>query len=172
NAEFPNGDGTPSRQTSLSLNFRSGARIVGLANTVIDKVTPEHRPGADLVPVAPNGDGWVGCAMFSDQEAEAQFVAEQIDRLHKEGKPWRDFAILVRKKRYMDRIVAALDAKDIPVEMPELGGLLKIPAVVDTIAWLQVLSDADPTTNRWAARILMGPRFRIHYRDLAPIARR
>ena len=71
----------------------------------------------------------------------------------------------------MDRIVAALDARDIPVEMPELGGLLKIPAVVDVVAWLQVLSDTGPSTNRWAARILMGPRFRIHYRDLAPIAR-
>jgi DNA helicase-2/ATP-dependent DNA helicase PcrA len=56
--------------------------------------------------------------------------------------------------------------------MPELGGLLKIPAVVDTVAWLQVLSDSDPTTNRWAARILMGPLYRIGYRDLAPIARR
>ncbi len=172
NAEFPNSDGTPSRQTSLSLNFRSGSRIVGLANALIDKVTPEHRPGADLVAVPANGEGWVGCAMFSDQEAEATYIAEEIDRLHNEGKSWRDMAILVRKKRYMDRIVAALDARDIPVEMPELGGLLKIPAVVDTVAWLQVLSDTGPSTNRWAARLLMGPRYRIHYSDLAPIARR
>src|SRR4029077_12702792 len=59
NAEFPNEDGTPSRQTSLSLNFRSGARIVGLANTIIERVDPAHRPGADLVSVPSNGDGWV-----------------------------------------------------------------------------------------------------------------
>jgi DNA helicase-2/ATP-dependent DNA helicase PcrA len=139
---------------------------------VIEKVQPDHRPGADLQSVPSNGDGWVGIGMFSDQEAEANFIAEEIERLHSEGREWRDFAILVRKKKYMDRIVAALDARDIPVEMPELGGLLKIPAVVDTVAWLQVLSDSGPLTNRWAARLLMGPRYRISYRDLAPVARR
>lgn len=172
NQEFPNADGSPSRQTSLSLNFRSGRRIVELANRVIASVPEEHRPGADLVPVSGNGEGWVGIGMFGDQEAEAEWLAAEVDKLHKEGKEWRDIAILVRKKKYMDRIVAALAVRDIPVEMPELGGLLKIPAVVDVVAWLQVLSDSDPTTNRWAARILMGPRFRISYRDLAPIARR
>ncbi|MEX0873995.1 MAG: ATP-dependent DNA helicase [Actinomycetota bacterium] len=172
NQEFRNEDGTPSRQASLSQNFRSGARIVALANRVIEKVPPERRPGSGLVSVPANGDGWVGAALFSDQEAEAVFVADEVDRLHNEGREWRDIAILVRKKRYMDRIVAALDTRDIPVEMPELGGLLRIPAVVDTIAWLQVLSDTGPATNRWAARILMGPLYRIHYGDLAPIARR
>ena len=171
NEEFRNADGTPSRQASLSQNFRSGERIVALANRVIEKVPPERRPGSDLVSVPSNGEGWVGAGLFSDQEAEATFVADEIERLHDGTREWRDIAILVRKKRYMDRIAAALDARDIPVEMPELGGLLKIPAVVDTIAWLQVLSDTSPSTNRWAARILMGPRYRIHYRDIAPIAR-
>src|SRR5206468_3149496 len=139
------------------------------ANTIIERVDPSHRPGAELVSVPSNGAGWVGCAMFSDQEAEAAYIAEEINTLHEEGKPWKDMAILVRKKRYMDRIVAALDVLDIPVEMPELGGLLKIPAVVDTVAWLQVLSDTGTSSNRWAARLLMGPRYRIHYRDLAPL---
>jgi DNA helicase-2/ATP-dependent DNA helicase PcrA len=170
--EFPNTDGSPSRQASLSANFRSGRRIVELANRIIERVPAQHRPGKELVAHPANGDGWIGAGMFGDQEAEAAYVADEIERLHTEGHQWRDIAILVRKKRYMDRIVAALDVRDIPVEMPELGGLLKIPAVVDTIAWLQVLSDTGPATNRWAARLLMGPRFRIHYRDLAPIARR
>ncbi len=173
--EFQRTNGQPSRQASLSMNFRSGARIVALANHVISKVQPEHRPGADLVADPRNGEGWVGHGLFADQEAEAIYIADEIERLHglaEGGLQWRDMAILVRKKRYMDRIAAALDARDIPVEMPELGGLLKIPAIVDTIAWLQVLSEEGPSTNRWAARILMGPAFRIHYSDLAPLTRR
>jgi DNA helicase-2/ATP-dependent DNA helicase PcrA len=39
------------------------------------------------------------------------------------------------------------------------------------VAWLRVLADPGPPGNRWLARILLGPRFRIHYRDLALLAR-
>ena len=169
--EFPMADGSPAHQASLSENFRSGSRIVSLANRVIDRVPEEHRPGADLIPVKANGEGWVGAALFTDEGAEAEFIADEIERLHDDGREWRDMAILVRAKRFMDAIVGVLEERDIPVEMPELGGLLKIPAVLDTVAWLRVLSDPGPQTNRWLARILMGPRYRIHYRDLAPIAR-
>jgi DNA helicase-2/ATP-dependent DNA helicase PcrA len=169
--EFPNEDGAPSRQASLSENFRSGRRIVELANRAISKVPAEHRPGAEIRSVPQNGEGWIGTALFSDQQTEAEFIADEIERLHTEGREWRDLAILIRTRRYMDAIVAVLEDRDIPVEVPELGGLLKIPAVVDTVAWLRVVSDPGPSSNRWAARILMGPRYRIHYRDLVPIAR-
>ncbi len=84
---------------------------------------------------------------------------------------WKEMAILVRSRRYLDAVLAALEERDIPFEMPDLGGLLKVPAVTDVVAWLQILADPKDTTNRWAARILMGPRFRIHYRDLTPISR-
>ncbi len=80
-------------------------------------------------------------------------------------------AILVRSRRYLDAVLAALEANDIPFEMPDLGGLLKVPAVTDVVAWLQILADPKAATNRWVARVLMGPRFRVHYSDLVPIAR-
>lgn len=171
-AHFPGADGTPCEPTSLAENFRSGRRIVEVANAVIADVPVERRPGKDLAPVEANGEGWVGAGVFSDQDAEAAFIADEIERLHAAGDvEWRDFAILLRKRRYMDHIVATLERRDIPVEIPELGGLLKVPPVVDTVAWLRVLYDPGPSTNRWLARILMGPRYRIHYRDLAPISR-
>lgn len=169
--EFPMEDGSDARQTSLAENFRSGRRIVELANRVIERVPAEHRPGSDLVPVAQSGEGWIGAAVFADQEAEAAYIASEIERLHGEEVAWKDMAILVRSRRYLDVVLATLEERDIPFEMPDLGGLLKVPAVTDVVAWLQVLSDPGPKTNRWAARILLGPRFRVHYRDLVPIAR-
>jgi DNA helicase-2/ATP-dependent DNA helicase PcrA len=169
--EFPRSDGSDAHQATLSENFRSGRRIVELANRVISKVPAEHRPGDDLVPVAGNGDGWIGAAVFADQEAEASYIATEIDRLHKQDDVgWKDIAILVRSRRYLDVVLSALEERDIPFEMPDLGGLLKVPAVTDMVAWFQVLSNPGPDTNRWAARILLGPRFRVHYRDLAPLA--
>ena len=119
-----------------------------------------------------NGEGWIGAAVFADQEAEAGYIATEIDRLHKQDNvEWKDIAILVRSRRYLDVVLSALEERDIPFEMPDLGGLLKVPAVTDMVAWFQVLSNPGPDTNRWAARILLGPRFRVHYRDLSPIAR-
>jgi DNA helicase-2/ATP-dependent DNA helicase PcrA len=169
--EFPRADGSPCRELSLSENFRSGSRIVALANAVIEPVPAERRPGSALAASPDNGDGAVHAGVFTDQEAEASFIADTINALHASGTAFRDIAVLIRTRRYVDPVLDALDAADIPFEMPEVGGLLKVPAVVDVVAWLRVLSDRGPETNRWLARILMGPRFRVHYRDLAPIAR-
>jgi DNA helicase-2/ATP-dependent DNA helicase PcrA len=169
--EFLRADGSDAHQATLSENFRSGRRIVELANRVIHSIPEEHRPGDELTPVEANGDGWVGAAVFSDQEAEAAYIASEINRLAGEGHEWKEIAILVRSRRYLDAVLAALEERDIPFEMPDLGGLLKVPAVTDVVAWLQILADPKAATNRWVARVLMGPRFRVHYGDLAPIAK-
>ncbi|MGH2760308.1 MAG: ATP-dependent helicase, partial [Actinomycetota bacterium] len=169
--EFLREGGLDAHQATLSENFRSGRRIVELANRVIHSIPEEHRPGDELMPVAANGEGWVGAAVFADQEAEAAYIATEINRLAGEGLEWKQMAILVRSRRYLDAVLAALDERDIPFEMPDLGGLMKVPAVTDVVSWLQILADPKATTNRWVARVLVGPRFRVHYGDLAPIAR-
>ncbi|HEX2052550.1 MAG TPA: ATP-dependent DNA helicase [Actinomycetota bacterium] len=163
---------------SLSQNFRSGSRVVEAANAIIDRVLPERRPGLPLQAVEGNGDGFVGTALLADQRAEAEFVAREIARLHgapaSTGRPateWRDFAILVRRKSHMTLIYSVLREQEIPVEVAGLGGLLQVPEVLDTVAWLRLIADPGPSGNRWLARILLGPRFRIHYRDLAILAR-
>jgi DNA helicase-2/ATP-dependent DNA helicase PcrA len=79
-------------------------------------------------------------------------------------------AILVRRKAAMDMILQALDEADVPVEVIGLGGLLKTPEVTEVVAWLRAL-ETKPGANRWLARILLGPRWRIHYRDLALLSR-
>ncbi len=169
--EFLRDGGLPAHEASLAENYRSGRRIVELANRVIDKVPSKDRPGAELVPVPQTGEGWIGAAVFADQEVEARYIGSEINRLHGDGVPWDEMSILARSRRFLDAVLSVLEELDIPFEMPDLGGLLKVPAVTDVIAWMQVLSDPTYRTNRWAARIVMGPRFRIHYRDLAPIAR-
>lgn len=169
--EFLRTGGGDAHQATLSENYRSGRRIVELANRAIDPIPEEHRPGDELTPVAANGEGWVGAGVFADQEAEAAYIATEINRLAGEGREWKDMAILVRSRRYLDAVLAALEERDIPFEMPDLGGLLKVPAVTDVVACLQILADPKAATNRWVARVLMGPRFRVHYADLAPIAR-
>jgi DNA helicase II / ATP-dependent DNA helicase PcrA len=145
---------------------------------VIGRVSQERRPGQPLEAVAFNGEGFVGTALLTDQRAEAEFIAGEILKYH--GKPvgpgrpvtgWKDFAILVRRKSHMGLIYSVLKEHEIPVEVVGLGGLLQVPEVMDTVSWLRLVAEPGPGSNRWLARILLGPRYRIHYRDLAVLAR-
>lgn len=175
---FLRAGGEPHEYLSLSDNFRSGARVVEVANAIISPVSPERRPGMPLSSVDSNGEGFVGTALLTDQRAEAQFIAGEILKFHgrpvAEGRPaigWKDFAILVRRKSHMALIYSVLGEHEIPVEVAGLGGLLQVPEIMDTVAWLRLVADPGPGSNRWLARILLGPRYRIHYRDLAILSR-
>ena len=174
---FPRSTGSDYEPISLSENFRSGARILEVANHIVDKIPEERRPGAPLRPLPANGRGRVELALLADERTEAAWIAARIEALHGqvlgEGRApvaWRDVAVLVRRRAAMDALLEALEERDIPVEVVGLSGLLKTPEVTEVVAWLRCL-DTKPSANRWVARILLGPRWRIHYRDLALCAR-
>lgn len=164
----------------LSINYRCGDKILQVANRLIDEVPVGRRPGKPLTAYEHNGEGYVAVKLLADQYEEALFIAEEVQRLHEpppvdgdaaEGIQWGEFAVLVRRKAHISRIYDALNKRGIPVEVVGLGGLLQVPEVMDTVAWLRVIADPGPSGNRWLARLLLGPRFRIHYRDLALLAR-
>ena len=174
---FRRADGRSYRPISLSENFRSGERILQVANEVAGGIDPDRRPGLPLKAHPSNGIGRVALGLFDDERAEASFIADECELLH--GRPaaegrdavrWRDIAILVRRKASMDPLLEVLEERDIPVEVVGLGGLLKTPEVIDIVAWLRSL-ELKPAANRWLGRLLLGPRWRIHYRDLALCAR-
>ncbi|MBA2313734.1 MAG: ATP-dependent helicase [Actinobacteria bacterium] len=173
---FPRKEGTYG-EISLSENFRSGSRILEVANDIVSRIPEARRPGAPLHAYPDNGEGRVALGLFSDERSEAEWIASECERLHqdapKQGKgtvAWRDIGVLVRRKAAMAAIIEALDKRDIPVEIVGLGGLLQTPEVIEVVAWLRCL-DTKPAANRWAARVLLGPRWRVHYRDLARCAR-
>jgi len=168
------GHGTP-EPLSLSVNFRSGRRILELANSVIETIPQERRGGLPLVPRTGAGEGDVRAALLTDQLAEADFVADQVVRAHEQGlaegtyPAWRDIAVLVRSKRLLGPLREALEHRDLPVEVVGLSGLLETPEIVDLIAVLRVIE--DPGDNVALTRQLLGPRWRIGYRHLVRFAR-
>jgi DNA helicase II / ATP-dependent DNA helicase PcrA len=175
--DFPRADGRPFEWVSLSENFRSGSHILDVANEVVAQIAPDRRPGDPLRAQASNGAGAVAIGLFSDERAETTWIAEECERLHgvatapgRDPVAWSDIAILVRTKSRMDMLLQALDEKQIPVEVVGLGGLLKTPEVTEVVAWLRAL-ESKPGANRWLGRILLGPRWRVHYRDLSLLAR-
>ncbi|MGI3782059.1 MAG: 3'-5' exonuclease, partial [Janthinobacterium lividum] len=61
-------------------------------------------------------------------------------------------------------------AREVPVEIVGLGGLLGLPEVMDVIATLRLVDDV--TANPDLVRLLTGPRWRVGPRDLALLGRR
>jgi DNA helicase-2/ATP-dependent DNA helicase PcrA len=151
----------------LYVNFRSGARILDVADDVISRV-PEERRAKDkhLRPDPSKGHGRVIAFTAPDAYAEGREIAEII---REQDRPWGDVAVLCRKRRLFEPIATSLAEAGIPFEIVDLGGLLSMPEVADVVAWLRILE--DPGRNISLARVLQGPRWRIGYRDLVALAR-
>lgn len=164
---FPRSDGGPARTLPLTENRRSGALILDLANQVRDAIDGD--PRSPLRPVSGAEPSSVRTAWFDDAVAEAEWIADDIRRLHADGHAWSDIAVLFRKNKDMALIRDALTTRDVPIEVANLGGLLSVPEVVELHAWLRLLD--DPSDGPALARLLMGSRHRLGMADLAVLSR-
>jgi DNA helicase II / ATP-dependent DNA helicase PcrA len=168
---FSCSDGSPAPRLPLFTNFRSGARILSAADTVIGPLPANQRPDPEkrLVPFPPNGEGEVAVASHRDELTEAQWVADRIVTLHDDGARWSEVAVLCRTSRLFFLLQQAFAERDIPVEVVGLAGLLRLPEVVEVLAYARAANDAMASVA--LARILMGPRYRLGFKDLALVAR-
>jgi DNA helicase-2/ATP-dependent DNA helicase PcrA len=168
---FPNPDGRPADRYSLSENRRSGGRLLDLANTLAAELRERHE-GVEALRPAPGAerDGFVRCALLPTRQEETAWLADCLAHLVRTGTPPGGIAVLCRTAARFPEIHAALVARDVPVEVVGLSGLLHLPEVADLVATCEVLH--DPTANAALVRLLTGPRWRIGPRDLALLGRR
>ncbi|AXG80135.1 ATP-dependent DNA helicase [Streptomyces paludis] len=170
-AHFPGADGTPAARFSLSENRRSGGRLLDLANSLAAPLRALHE-GVEALRPAPGAerDGGVRCALLPTHAAEIDWLADSIAHLVRTGKAPGEIAVLCRTAGDFPEIQGALVARDVPVEVVGLSGLLHLPEVADLVAMCEVLQ--DPGANASLVRLLTGPRWSIGPRDLALLGRR
>ncbi|SEK29912.1 ATP-dependent DNA helicase [Streptacidiphilus jiangxiensis] len=164
--------GAPAARYSLSENRRSGGRLLAFANDLAAPLRAMHEGVAALRP-APGEEqaGGLRCALLETHEAEVAWVADSIAHLVRTGTAPGRIAVLCRAGRELfPDVHAALVARDVPVEVVGLSGLLHLPEIADLVATCEVLQ--DPTANAALVRLLSGPRWRIGPRDLALLGRR
>ncbi|MFD8851647.1 UvrD-helicase domain-containing protein [Streptomyces sp. NPDC059604] len=168
---FPHADGTPATRYSLSENRRSGGRLLHLANGLAAPLRAMHE-GVEALRPAPGAerDGIVRCALLRTHAEEIDWLADSIAHLVRTGKEPGEIAVLCRTAGDFPEIQAALVAREVPVEVVGLSGLLHLPEVADLVAVCEVLQ--DPGANASLVRLLTGPRWRIGPRDLALLGRR
>ncbi|SDS85620.1 DNA helicase-2 / ATP-dependent DNA helicase PcrA [Friedmanniella luteola] len=180
--DFPRADRSPSRRFALTVNRRSGQSILDVANELSRPLRSTTLPGASGdaaqdglgLLLAPEGTprGTVRAATFDTWPEEVRWIGDQIVAAHTDGRAphWADIAVLTRRNADIAPLYAELSARDVPVEIVGLGGLLHLPEVVDVTATLRLVNDV--TANPDLIRLLGGPRWQIGPRDLALLGRR
>ncbi|MEU8954387.1 UvrD-helicase domain-containing protein [Streptomyces sp. NPDC048518] len=168
---FAYADGRPATRHALSENRRSGGRLLDLANGLAEPLRALHA-GVEALRPAPGAerDGVVRCALLRTHAEEIDWLGDSIAHLVRTGKAPGEIAVLCRTATDFAEIQRALVARDIPVEVVGLSGLLHLPEVADLVAVCEVLQ--DPGANASLVRLLTGPRWRIGARDLALLGRR
>jgi DNA helicase-2/ATP-dependent DNA helicase PcrA len=102
------------RTVQLSWNFRSGKKIVALANNLAEHF--ETSLGARLVPNRTHDGETDRICLVSDVE-ETSYVVDQVQRLLAAGTPPTEIAILARINRRLERVANALLLAGIPAEL-------------------------------------------------------
>jgi DNA helicase II / ATP-dependent DNA helicase PcrA len=164
---FPD-DFPGARLETLSINFRSGQRVLDLANAIVDKFQrPRGEVREPLKQCEDAPEATIEAFVAPHQLEEADEIAKRIAA---SGRPWSQYAVLTRRRSEFEPIFRTLSARGVPVEVDELGGFWTRPEIIDVIAWLRVL--ADPGDNLALVRLLLGPAYRLSRRDLYFLARR
>jgi DNA helicase-2/ATP-dependent DNA helicase PcrA len=140
---------------------------------------PPAQPLPDLSPAPTAGQGSVTVGLYDTVAEETAALADRLAACWKgedsvigrraDGRP-PTVAVLVRARKQLPGIAAALRERGLPVEVVGLGGLLEVPEVSDVVATLTVL--VDPTAGDALGRLLTGARWRIGPRDLAALEAR
>jgi DNA helicase II / ATP-dependent DNA helicase PcrA len=106
---------------------------------------------------------------LADEEAEATWVANELERLHGAGRRWLDFAVLYRQHAHRDELVRELAARRIPLVISRLS-ILDHPLVKDVLAYLRLI--ARPFDDIACARVLSAPAWNWQPKELVRLAER
>src|ERR1700730_13552102 len=161
-------DSTPFRVT-LTENYRSTPNIL----RVVTQVIAQNEVSADfptklLSPTCVEGER-IRVVELADQDEEALWVANELERLHRAGTPWRDFAVLYRQHAHRDRLVEELSRRKVPFVITRLS-ILEHPLVRDVLAYLRLI--AKPYDDIACARVLAAPAWHLEPVDLVRLAER
>jgi DNA helicase II / ATP-dependent DNA helicase PcrA len=153
----------------LTLNYRSAGRILRVAGQVIrHNEKPANIPEFPLTAVREDGEK-VRIVTHASTEDEAQWVAGELERLHRAGAKWRAFAVLYRGHAHRDKLVDVLKARKVPFVIKNLS-ILSHRLVRDLIAYLRLIDHLSDDVA--CARVLAMPAWGLEPSDLARLIER
>jgi DNA helicase II / ATP-dependent DNA helicase PcrA len=169
---FPGLPDRPAQRLTLATSWRNDRAVLAVANAVSGMLPAPDQPLPDLAPAPTAGSGAVTVGLYGTVAEETEALADRLAECwndRSDGRP-PTVAVLVRARKQLPGIAAALRERGVPVEVVGLGGLLEVPEVSDVVATLTVL--VDPTAGDALGRLVTGARWRIGPRDLAALETR
>ncbi len=137
----------------LEHNYRSSARVLGLANTLIENNT--ERLEKVLKPVKPQGEA-VSFYRANDNRAEGDFIAERVTLLHAQGQPLSSMAVLYRTNSQSRSIEESLRRLGIPNKIVGGVGFYDRREIKDILSYARL--SINPSDDVALRRIIARPR--------------
>ena len=150
------------KERSLPINYRSNASILQAANRL--------RQFGEKIEGSNGSSEKIRVKNHYDPFQEAMYLADRIQRLHEEGKPYQDIAIFYRLQKQAEVLERMFEEQEIPYEVsvkkswkdvPVLNWLMKVLRFAvnpqDVQAGMQVLTDkhyGDSVTKKKAEDII------------------
>lgn len=148
------------RTIMLLQNYRSTPQILAVANDLIDK--NHNRMDKILAPTRPDGVP-VRCHHARTAEAEAAWIAGEIDALHKQGVPYRAMAVLYRAHYVTRTIETVFLHEEIPYTIYSGTQFFCRAEIKDTLSYLRMIAYRDDLSF---LRIVNQPRRNIGERRI------
>jgi hypothetical protein len=109
------------RTTILKLNYRNTAEVLGVAYEFAREVLTPETAEEDGVPlIEPASAGRHGArpelVRLPSLKAECRHIAERLQALHDDGRPWNEMAVVYRAQFVGEEVTQALRQARIPVE--------------------------------------------------------
>ena len=155
----------------LTVSRRSDRRILEAANRLAEPLYTTYAGQVVRLAAQPDaGQGHVSTRVLPTQADELAWLGDEVGAAHDAGAKWSDIGVLTRDNAHAADVFDALTARDIPVEIVGLSGLIRLPEVAEVVATLHLLNDV--TANAALLTLLTGPRWAIGPRDLRLLGRR
>ncbi|MGK2849816.1 MAG: ATP-dependent helicase [Candidatus Limnocylindrales bacterium] len=157
----------PPPRLRLEQNFRSDGHVLSGANRLIALNATRFVPDKRLITDHPDGEP-IQIVVCSSPEDEAVAIVDLI-KGRAAGKPLTDVAILYRKHRHRDAIVARLRDEDIPYTVVGGLSLFATPEIRDLEQGLRAI--ANPEDDAAFVRMLTAGPWRLDAIDILRVTR-
>ena len=155
----------------LTVSRRSDRRILEVANRLAEPLYAAYAGQVVRLVAKPEaGEGEVAVRVHQTLAEELTWLGDEVVAAHDAGAKWSDVGVLTRDNAHAAEVFDALTARDVPVEIVGLSGLIRLPEVAEVVATLHLLDDV--TANAALLTLLTGPRWAIGPRDLRLLGRR
>ena len=168
-AGWKEGQDSTKLRVLLQENYRSTPNILRVATQAIShNETSADFPKKMLNASKAEGEK-VRIVELAGQEEEASWVSGEIERSHKAGRQWKDFAVLYRQHAHRDLLVEELTRRKIPFVISNLS-ILDHPLVRDVLCYLRLI--AQPYDDVACVRVLAAPAWGLEPPDIVRLAER